>query len=233
MQKVKHWIFALSIISIGLAASTGFATWKITSNNKNSVDFTINADGDVTEKRSSFIQLDTTKGFKNSGIELPTRCKKGFYGNRIDAPESWSGVSGSLGYQIVSVGYVKVFLKAGYPHGNRVFTLKSNLSVASNHYCDVMDTVPEITIDNSVIAVTDSNFTKTPSGDKKSYDFDGRVDRSTYTSKTSRDICITYKIDISKSTPAEISSYASNCGKLTYTFSASFVDSDVKSEAMK
>ena len=109
MQKVKHWIFALSAISIGLAASTGFATWKITSNNKNSVDFTINADGDVTEGESSYIQIN--------GIQKTPLLNEGFQGDGIDTPNIWN-VSNSdpIGYPIVPTGTIKVNLTLTRPH---------------------------------------------------------------------------------------------------------------------
>lgn len=109
MQKVKHWIFALSAISIGLAASTGFATWKITSNNKNSVDFTINADGDVTEDESSSIQIN--------GIQKTTLMNEGFQGEGINTPSIWK-VSNSdpIGYSIVPTGTIKVSLTLIRPH---------------------------------------------------------------------------------------------------------------------
>lgn len=109
MQKVKHWIFALSTISIGLAASTGFATWKITSNNKNSVDFTINADGDVTEGESSYIRIND--------IQKTPLLNEGFQGDGIDTPNIWN-VSNSdpIGYPIVPTGIIKVNLTLSRPH---------------------------------------------------------------------------------------------------------------------
>lgn len=130
MQKVKHWIFALSAISIGLAASTGFATWKITSNNKNSVDFTINADGDVTEGESSSIQIND--------IQKTPLLNEGFQGDGIDTPNIWN-VSNSdpIGYSIVPTGTIKVNLTLTRPHDGLklVFsTVRGNNSSVSDTY---------------------------------------------------------------------------------------------------
>ncbi len=233
MTKIKRWVLVLSSVTVGSLRASGFAAWKISNPIKNETSFVVDADGDVTEgNNKSYIALDTTKGYKNSGIELPAICDAGFYGDAIQAPDSsWGSNSSVLGYSIVSTGFIKVYLKLGYPHGNRLFTLTgSHTQPVANIYCEYMDAVPEILKNGSARDVDSSNFTKTKSTTQNSYDFDGKIDVSSLSSESYVDLCLIYKADISNA--EDIKSLANNASALSFSFTASFSDNSVVKETL-
>lgn len=234
MTKIKRWVLVLSSVTIGSLRGSGFATWKISNSIKNETSFDVNADGDVSENgNTSFIRLDTTKGDKNSGIELPRSCSDGFYGNAIVTPDKWSqSNSDILGYPILNYGYVRVYLKAGHPHGNRIFTLQGTHSEpTAKIYCEYRNAVPEVSRNGTSLSVDSKNFNppkKSPT--KNSYDFDGKIDVSSFSAEANIDFCLSYKITLSDSA-SFVTLKKGNISKLTFSFSASFADSEVQSEA--
>ena len=234
MTKIKRWVLVLSSVTIGSLRSSGFAAWKISNSIKNETSFDVNADGDVTEGNKSYIALDTTKGYKNTGIELPSFCEDGFYGDAVYAPDSsWGSNSSALGYPIVSTGFVKVYLKLGYPHGNLLFTLTgSHTQPIANIYCEYREKIPEVRKNGSTwsIDLSTSEFTKTKSETQNSYDFDGKIDVSSLSSESSVDFCLIYKADLSS--VKDIKSLANNASALSFSFTASFSDDSVAKETL-
>ena len=234
MTKIKRWVLVLSSVTIGSLRSSGFAAWKISSSIKNETSFDVDADGDVTEGNKSYIALDTTKGYKNTGIELPTFCEDGFYGDAVYAPDSsWGSNSSVLGYPIVSTIFVKVYLKLGYPHGNMLFTLTgSHTQPIANIYCEYREATPEVRKNGSTwsIDLSTSEFTKTKSETQNSYDFDGKIDVSSLSSESSVDFCLIYKADLSSA--EDVKSLANNASALSFSFTASFSDDSVAKETL-
>ena len=235
MTKIKRWVLVLSSVTIGSLRSSGFAAWKISNSIKNETSFDIDADGDVTEGgNKSYIALDTTKGYENTGIELPTFCEDGFYGDAVYAPDSsWGSNSSVLGYPIVSTIFVKVYLKLGYPHGNMLFTLTgSHTQPIANIYCEYREKIPEVRKNGSTwsIDLSTSEFTKTKSETQNSYDFDGKIDVSSLSSESSVDFCLIYKADLSS--VKDVKSLANNASALSFSFTASFSDDSVAKETL-
>lgn len=234
MTKIKRWVLVLSSVTIGSLRGSGFAAWKISNPIKNETSFDVNADGDVTEGNKSYIALDTTKGYKNTGIELPTFCEDGFYGDAVYAPDSsWGSNSSVLGYPIVSTIFVKVYLKLGYPHGNMLFTLTgSHTQPIANIYCKYRKETPEVRKNGSTwnIDPSTSKFTKTKSETQNSYDFDGKIDVSSLSSESSVDFCLIYKADLSS--VKDVKSLANNASALSFSFTASFSDDSVAQETL-
>ena len=233
MTKIKRWVLVLSSVTIGSLRSSGFAAWKISNSIKNETSFDVDADGDVTEGgNKSYIALDTTKGYKNTGIELPTICEDGFYGDAVYAPDSsWGSNSSFLGYPIVSTGFVKVYLKLGYPHGNLLFTLTgSHTQPIANIYCEYREAIPEVLKNGSTWNIDSSNFTKTKSTTQNSYDFDGKIDVSSLSSENYVDFCLIYKADLSSA--EDVKSLANNASALSFSFTASFSDDSVAKETL-
>lgn len=235
MTKIKRWVLVLSSVTIGSLRSSGFAAWKISNSIKNGTSFDVDADGNVSENgNTSFIRLDTTKGDKNSGIELPRSCSDGFYGDAIVTPDKWSqSNSDILGYPILNYGYVRVYLKAGHPHGNRIFTLRGTHSEpTAKIYCEYRNAVPEVSKNGTSLSVDSSNFNKIKSTTNNSYDFDGKIDVSSFSAESNIDFCLSYKITLPDSDSASFETLKKgNISKLTFSFFASFVDSEVQSEA--
>lgn len=234
MTKIKRWVLVLSSVTIGSLRGSGFAAWKISNPIKNETSFVVDADGNVTEGNKSYIALDTTKGYKNTGIELPTICEDGFYGDAVYAPDSsWGSNSSVLGYPIVSTGFVKVYLKLGYPHGNMLFTLTgSHTQPIANIYCEYREAVPEVLKNGSTWNIDSSNFTKTKSSTQNSYDFDGTIDVSSLSSESSVDLCLIYKANLSSASAKDVKSLANNASALSFSFTASFSDDSVAKETL-
>lgn len=223
-------MLVLSAFCIGFLGATAFASYKITNNPKNETSFNLKADGDVSEG-NGYIRLDTSKGYKKSGIEPPRMSQGGFL-VPVTIPDEWGSSSTSdtiLGYGPSREATLNVYLKIGQPYGNLVFTLKGEHTASETYFKYINHVSAKYEASGSSASVLDTDCTpKLIEGQNYSYYIDNRI-ADTASLPDTFHLCITYSISVPDGTNFK-TLYNAN-SNLTVSFSAAFADTAVSSEA--